>query len=72
MLALTLPGFSKAPKVQRAVIPQQEKDTAKEEAGKTLRRAEKRRKGRAATIIAPSEDDLGSAPVTRPASASLG
>ena len=42
-------------------------DKAKADAARKTRQAIAKRRGRSASLIAPSEDKLGNAPVTRPA-----
>ncbi len=71
----TLPGFGGGkPSIPPPPppIPTRE-DPAIAEARKKLRQSELKRKGRAASILTPSGDQLGAAPVTRPeASGKLG
>ncbi len=67
---MILPGFSpKAPSLPAIAAPApppRRDDPAIAEAKKKQRLSDLRRRGRASTIIAPREDQLGNAPVDRP------
>jgi hypothetical protein len=52
--------------------PPPREDPAIAERAKEVSDAEKRRKGRRASILAPAEDDLGAPPVDRPSAQVLG
>ena len=69
-----LPGLGspRTPDPVPVAIPPTREDPAIVEAKKKLRMSEQNRRGRASTIIAPSEGKLGAASVTRPSATKLG
>lgn len=66
-MRLALPGFGGGPPAPAPLppIPTRE-DPAVVEARNKLRQSELRRRGRAATMVAPSEGELGNPNVNRP------
>jgi len=76
MTWLKIPGGSlfapKTPALPPVSAPVTSEDPAIAESKKKARIAATRRQGFAATLVAPKEDALGTAPVTRPTATRLG